>query len=187
MTTQSAKGVPEEIGCGRVEALSDGVFAIVVTLLVLEIKVPHIEIHHSLPQLAGALLALASKFVSWAIRFLTVCVIWLQPPSPLQADEQNRQRHLLVECEPPALDILHSIPQALMGDYPSNRLAVSFYGSVMFMMALGFVLIRAHMHRGPYLIRTAWWISPSFAPVRSMPSHSDRLPTLSELGLPGQM
>jgi hypothetical protein len=40
-----------------------------------------------------------------------------------------------------------------MGDYPANRLAVSFYGVVMFMMALGFALIRAQMHRGADLIQ----------------------------------
>jgi hypothetical protein len=40
-----------------------------------------------------------------------------------------------------------------MGDYPTNRLAVSFYGWVMFLMALGFVLMRRHLHRNPSLVR----------------------------------
>ena len=68
---------PEEIHRGRVEALSDGVFAIVITLLVLEIKVPHLADHGSVAALAGALADLAPKFVSWVISFLTVCVIWM--------------------------------------------------------------------------------------------------------------
>ena len=34
-----------------------------------------------------------------------------------------------------------------MGDYPANALAVSLYGLVMFLMALGFVFLRWHMHR----------------------------------------
>lgn len=34
---------PQNLGRGRVEALSDGVFAIVITLLVLEIRVPHVD------------------------------------------------------------------------------------------------------------------------------------------------
>ena len=67
----------EEVGRSRVEALSDGVFAIVITLLVLEIKVPHVEDHGSVVALARALTDLAPKFVSWVISFLTVCVIWM--------------------------------------------------------------------------------------------------------------
>ena len=55
MTSERAKRVPEDISRGRVEALSDGVFAIVVTLLVLEIKVPHLTTHDSLSELASAL------------------------------------------------------------------------------------------------------------------------------------
>lgn len=53
----------ENLGRGRIEALSDGVFAIVVTLLVLEIKVPHVAAHDSLAELAGALLMMALAFV----------------------------------------------------------------------------------------------------------------------------
>ncbi|WP_332367617.1 TMEM175 family protein [Spirosoma telluris] len=61
----------------RVEAFSDGVFAIIVTLLVLEIKVPHIDHHESVAELTGALYALLPKFISWIISFLMVCVIWV--------------------------------------------------------------------------------------------------------------
>ena len=77
MTSVREKPTPEDISRGRVEALSDGVFAIVVTLLVLEIKVPHIAVHDSLSELASELRALGPKFLSWAISFVTVCVIWL--------------------------------------------------------------------------------------------------------------
>ena len=68
---------PEDVGRARVEALSDGVFAIVMTLLVLEIRVPHVEARDSLAELARALWLLMPKFVSWVISFATVCVIWL--------------------------------------------------------------------------------------------------------------
>lgn len=75
MTSDHANRGPEIISRGRVEALSDGVFAIVVTLLVLEITVPHVAEHESMAELARALWTLAPKFASWVISFVTVCVI----------------------------------------------------------------------------------------------------------------
>jgi hypothetical protein len=77
MTSDRANRAPELISRGRVEALSDGVFAIVVTLLVLEITVPHVAAHDSTAELARAPWTLAPKFVSWVISVVTVCVIWL--------------------------------------------------------------------------------------------------------------
>ena len=136
---------PEQVGKGRVEALSDGVFAIVVTLLVLEIRVPHVEAHGSVGELAGALLALAPKFVSWVISFVTVCVIWVNHHRVLALVGRIdnglfwRNANLLLWTS------FIPFPTALMGDYPDNRLAASFYGGVMFLMAFAFVLIRWHM------------------------------------------
>jgi len=142
----------ENISRGRVEALSDGVFAIVVTLLVLEIKVPHVEVHDSLSELASALWALAPKFVSWAISFVTVCVIWLNHHRLFKLMSRIDNGLFWWNANLLLWTSFIPFPTALMGDYPANRLAVSFYGVVMFMMALGFVLLRTHMHLRPDLI-----------------------------------
>jgi len=152
VTDAHERPAPEDIGRGRVEALSDGVFAIVVTLLVLEIKVPHIEPSDSLGELARSLWALMPKFVSWVISFVTVCVVWLNHHRlfTLMARIDNglfwRNANLLLWTS------FIPFPTALMGDYPRNPLAVSVYGCVMFLMALGFVLMRWRMHRRPALV-----------------------------------
>jgi uncharacterized membrane protein len=60
----------------RLEAFSDGVIAIIVTLLVLEIKVPHLEA----PSWAGfvaALAPLAPKLIGFAFSFFTVAIFWV--------------------------------------------------------------------------------------------------------------
>ena len=153
METVNEKASPEQVGKGRVEALSDGVFAIVVTLLVLEIKVPHVEAHDSITALADALLALAPKFVSWVISFVTVCVIWLNHHRmfTLIGRIDNglfwRNANLLLWTS------FIPFPTALMGDYPGNRLAVSSYGLVMFLTAFAFVLTRWHLHRHDELVQ----------------------------------
>ena len=66
-----------ELRLGRIEAFSDGVFAIIVTLLVLELKVPHLQHHASARELAHQLVELMPKFLSWLISFIIVCKFWL--------------------------------------------------------------------------------------------------------------
>src|SRR5215510_9873304 len=61
----------------RLEAFSDAVFAIVVTLLVLELKLPPLKDHASVSELAHQLVELAPKFLSWMISFIIVCKFWL--------------------------------------------------------------------------------------------------------------
>jgi uncharacterized membrane protein len=128
----------------RLEAFSDGVFAIIVTLLVLELRVPHIENAQSVAELAAALLALAPKFVSWVISFAIVCVIWLNHHRVLDQFRgvnngifwMNALLLLGVSFIP--------FPTALLGDYPSNPLAVSFFGVALALMGLAFVAMRAY-------------------------------------------
>src|SRR4029077_7267657 len=61
----------------RIEAFSDGVFAIIVTLLVLELKVPPLKDHAGVAELAHQLVGLFPKFLSWLISFIIVCKFWL--------------------------------------------------------------------------------------------------------------
>jgi uncharacterized membrane protein len=57
----------------RVEAFSDGVFAIAITLLILEIKVPDAADG----RLAHELLDAWPSFASYAVSFLTIGIIWV--------------------------------------------------------------------------------------------------------------
>ena len=57
----------------RILAFSDGVFAIAITLLVLELKVPHVE-----TDLLGALRAEWPSYLSYSMSFIVIGVIWAQ-------------------------------------------------------------------------------------------------------------
>jgi uncharacterized membrane protein len=58
----------------RIEALSDGVFAIAITLLIIEIGVPHPEPGQGLGE---ALRDLWPSYAGYALSFLTIGVMWL--------------------------------------------------------------------------------------------------------------
>ncbi|MDX1980080.1 MAG: TMEM175 family protein [Bryobacteraceae bacterium] len=130
-----------ELRLTRIEALSDGVFAIIVTLLVLELKAPGLTDRASVSELGQRLISLLPKFLSWLISFIIVCKFWLN------------HHHVLAQARHAnyALVWLNSIflmfqsfvpfPTALMGEYPENPLAVSFFGWVLALNTLLFIVL----------------------------------------------
>jgi uncharacterized membrane protein len=61
----------------RVVFFSDAVFAIVITLLVLEIKPPHLD-EHSEAAIKRALVELIPKFSGFVVSFLIVGMMWIE-------------------------------------------------------------------------------------------------------------
>ena len=60
----------------RLAALSDGIFAVAMTLLVLDLRVPIKDAVHSEGQLQAALAALAPQFISYLMSCLTLGIFW---------------------------------------------------------------------------------------------------------------
>ncbi len=69
--------VPMVAPTTRMEAFSDGVFAIAITLLVIEIHVPKPEAGNALRPLAESLLADWPSYLSYLISFVTIGIYWL--------------------------------------------------------------------------------------------------------------
>jgi uncharacterized membrane protein len=61
----------------RIEAFSDGVFAIAITLLILEIKVPHADTIHSVADLWNSLIRLWPSFFAFFLSFGIILVSWV--------------------------------------------------------------------------------------------------------------
>ncbi|GAB4578004.1 MAG: TMEM175 family protein [Anaerolineales bacterium] len=125
----------------RIEAFSDGVIAIVVTLLVLELRVPHLE-GADTAALSAAVAALAPKFLSFVMSFVFVAVFWVA----------HHQLYHPIERSTPTLLWLNNIfllcltfipfPTAMLGEYPDNPFAVTFFGAAMLAASLSFSLMR---------------------------------------------
>jgi TMEM175 potassium channel family protein len=71
------------MGKGRIEAFSDGVLAIIITIMVLEMKVPHGET-------LEALRPLLPVFLSYVLSFMYVGIYWNNHHHMLQACQQVR-------------------------------------------------------------------------------------------------
>jgi len=68
---------PFELGKNRIEALSDGLFAIAMTLLVLDLHLP--DLPHNAPNVVvvPALLKLLPKLGTYAVSFISLGVFWV--------------------------------------------------------------------------------------------------------------
>ena len=76
MTTPDTQAGGIESTTTRLEAFSDGVFAIAITLLVLEIRLPpQTEIEHA-GGLARTLLALWPSYAGYVVSFVTIGIMW---------------------------------------------------------------------------------------------------------------
>jgi uncharacterized membrane protein len=60
----------------RLEMFSDGVFAIIITLLILEIKVPHLS-ELTPATVLVALKPVIPKFISFTVTFFTIAIFWV--------------------------------------------------------------------------------------------------------------
>jgi uncharacterized membrane protein len=75
----------------RLAALSDGIFAVAMTLLVLDLHTPVSEAVHSETQLRAALIALAPQFVSYLMSFLTLGIFWAGQQTQLNHFERGNR------------------------------------------------------------------------------------------------
>jgi uncharacterized membrane protein len=131
----------------RVEAFSDGVFAIIVTLLILELKVPALKEHASVGELAHQLLELLPKFLSWMISFIIVCKFWLNHNHALGLARHADYGLVWMNSIFLMGQAFIPFPTALMGEYSGNRLAVSIFGCVFAINTLLFIGLHAYILR----------------------------------------
>jgi uncharacterized membrane protein len=136
-----------EMHLTRIEAFSDGVFAIIVTLLVLELKVP--ELHHAerAAELWARLVDILPKLLSWLISFVIVCKFWLNHHHVLSMARYADYAMVWLNAVFLMFQSFVPFPTAMMGEYPLNPLAVSLFGVVMAFNTLLFIALHAYILR----------------------------------------
>lgn len=136
----------------RLEAFSDGVLAIAVTLLVLEIKVPDAG-DGALRQQLGALWP---SYLAYAVSFLTIGIMWVNHHRMTSA--LRGVDHGLVYRNLALLGLVSFLPfpTAVLADYLTEggsnaRIAAAFYGLTMVAVSVAFLLLWLHVDRTPDL------------------------------------
>jgi uncharacterized membrane protein len=114
----------------RTEAFSDGVFAIIITLLILEIKLPHLGNCSNSSELLAELISLSPKIISWAVSFFFIAVMWVQHHNVFRMADKIDYGTVWVNNVLLFFVCFLPFPTALMGEYPNNRLAVLIFGLI---------------------------------------------------------
>jgi len=129
---------------GRLEAFSDGVIAIIITIMVLELDVPHAAE-------PAALLPLVPIFLSYLLSFVYIGIYWNNHHHLLQAAEHVDGRSLWANLH--LLFWLSLIPfaTAWVGVNRFEPWPVALYGVVLFCSGLAFYLLSRSLiaHHGP--------------------------------------
>jgi uncharacterized membrane protein len=126
----------------RIEAFSDGVFAIIITLLVLEIHVPQVQGKDISAALAHSLLMMTPKFLSYILSFVLVCIWWVAHHHLFHVLKRSDRGLLWLNSLFLLWLAFLPFPTALMGDFPGERIAVMGYGAVSTMAGVSFTLMR---------------------------------------------
>ncbi|TPI36485.1 DUF1211 domain-containing protein [Mesorhizobium sp. B3-1-9] len=121
---------------GRIVGITDGVFAIALTLIVLEIRVPSHEAVHSEGELLSAILALAPRFLTYALSFLTLTIFWFGQQAQHGLIAKSDRRLATLNLCFLAFIALLPFSTDLLADFLEFRLAVLVYWLNLLMLGL---------------------------------------------------
>src|SRR5437588_2287503 len=138
----------EEKETGRVEAFSDGVFAVAITLLVLNIKIPGLDLSSSNlrndAQLWPVLLNEWPMLAAYATSFATIGVMWINHHRLYSHIKRTNTVLMLLNLLLLLVIVFVPVPTALVAEYlvhPDQHAAALLYSGTMVILAVCFNLL----------------------------------------------
>jgi uncharacterized membrane protein len=148
--TQNTNGYSKH----RLEALADGIFAVAMTLLVIELKIPESLHGAGHEKLANQLLAFIPKYIAWIVSFFVLALFWYS---------SHRQMHFvryvdgkLIALKIVFLALVSFMPftASLVGEFVYLFISQVFYSIVMFLLGCVSLMIGSYIYRHPELSGT---------------------------------
>ena len=142
---------------GRLEAFSDGVFAIALTLLVLELKVPHLpngSAQQTSAALASSLVSEWPSYFAFVTSFFTVLIMWVHHHTIFRLVYRTDATLLFTNGLLLLLVTAVPFPTAVVAEYldtPAAPAACVFYSGVFVLIGIAFYLLLMAAFRRPML------------------------------------
>jgi len=136
---------------GRLEAFSDGVFAIAITLLVLDLVVPH----HAGGRLLSELFRERPVYLAYFISFMSIGIVWIEHSALTEALERvdagflrlNLLLLLFVGFLPYPARVMQEYLSLIEPQHGGQRTAVAFFGMILFLMSLMLLVLGKYAER----------------------------------------
>jgi uncharacterized membrane protein len=126
----------------RIEAFSDGVFAIAITLLIIEVGVPHVEGGETL---AHALRALWPAYFGYALSFVTIGIMWANHHAMFRDIDRTDHTMTMLNLGLLLCIAFMPFPTAVVAEYMEDdrnaRAAMLAYGGTLTITAIFFNLM----------------------------------------------
>jgi len=136
----------------RIEALADGVFAVAMTLLVFEIKVPGPAQEAGAVDLARHLASLWPNFVSYAISFFVLGIYWVGHHNQFHFIRRSNRPFLWLNIVFLFFVTLIPFSAALISSHFDEPIAIAFYGGNLIAVGLVLYAVWAYATRGRRLV-----------------------------------
>lgn len=119
----------------RLETYSDAIIAIVITLLILELKAPHID-KTNLQQSIIKIMELKAEFSGWLISFLLVGVYWFQHHNVLHMASKIDLKIVVINQISLMGICLTPFTASLLGKNLTNPISITLFSLVFFLVSL---------------------------------------------------
>jgi uncharacterized membrane protein len=134
------------VSTNRLEAFSDGVIAVAITLLVLNIDLPHLTAGQSL---ASGLISQWPAYAAYAVSFLTIGIIWVNHHVMIgrlrETDRMILFLNLLLLMSIAVLPFATRLMAAYLKNSHGQHLATGVYSGAFLVMALFFATLNRHI------------------------------------------
>lgn len=131
----------------RIGALSDGLFAIAMTLIVLEIRVPDIGHIQTDADLLGALGQLGPRFLTYLLSFLTLGIFWNGQQTQLTYLTRGNRDLAWLTLLFLAIVALFPFTTSLLAEFFTFRLALGLYWADIVLCGLALLAIWIYAER----------------------------------------
>jgi uncharacterized membrane protein len=130
----------------RMEAFSDAIFAIIMTLLVLELRIPEFHNPASNAEIIHALLKIVPNFISFGVTFLILAVFWVNHHQFFHFIKRSDRALLWLNNFLLFWLCFLPFPTAILGQHPTSTAAVMLFGAALFLAATSFTVMSHYVY-----------------------------------------
>ena len=153
MTASNSDALEPGVTTHRIEALTDGIFAIAMTLLVLTLDIPEAKTELiQTVELHSMLIGQMHKFLNYALSFLLLAIFWVIHHQQFHFIKRTNHKHLWINIVTLMFIALIPFSTSLVGDYNDDMVAEFFFASNLFIIGMLFLWNWAYATKGHRLV-----------------------------------